>query len=192
MARRRTFLRSASRALALGAIPWPAPLLAAPPPAASAPRYFTAKELAILGEVAREVLPAKDVLSGTVDVAANLDGYLARFPRYDLGLIRKGLRMLNAEVTYILARALGQATALDRTSVSKYLVTLGYYGDGNGEADLPAASRRIWPRMGYPGPRGKDFAGFSPSQGPLPEASLDDRLGGADPLAFLEKRELLA
>ncbi|MFN7972016.1 MAG: hypothetical protein U0166_06645 [Acidobacteriota bacterium] len=149
------------------------------------PAYFSAGEMEILREAAVEVLPAKDILDGTVDVAARLDAYLSKFPRYDFEVIRRGLRFLNAEITYLLARAVGKATALDRTAISKYLVTLGYYGDGNGEPDLPPEARTIWPRLGYAGPLGPSFPGFAPSKDPLPEAALVDPFPGKDPVRFL-------
>lgn len=187
MRRRRFLAGTGSAALAASIAGTGRVAHAAAPPG----RYLTADELAILRDAASRLLPVAAIRDGRVDVAANVDGYLARFPGFEMGPIRKGLYYLNTTITYVLARMLRQATALDRTTVTKYLVTLGYYGEANGEADRPPRERRVWPALGYPGPLGPAFERPVPNAPATAPADLPDRMAGRDPLAFLAENRWL-
>lgn len=146
-------------------------------------KYLTRKEYEIARRITPQILPEPDVLKGETNPALRLDQFLSRFPAYDLKRIRSGLVFLNGGAAYRwLARIFAGAGEPDRVHVSKFLLTLGYYGDGNGEPDLPSAQRKIWKRIGYPGPDWVDFR--LSSKKTVDPSRLPDRLRGRDPLGF--------
>lgn len=146
-------------------------------------KYLTRKEYEIARHITPQILPEPDVLRGETNPALRLDQFLSRFPAYNLERIRSGLVFLNSGTVYRwLARIFAGAGEPDRVHVSKFLLTLGYYGDGNGEPDLPSAQRKIWKRLGYPGPDWWDSR--ISSKNAVDFSRLPDRLQGRDPLDF--------
>src|SRR3989338_4140201 len=58
-------------------------------------KYLTRKEYEIAQRITPEILPEPDVLRGDINPAAQLDGFLSRFPAYNLKKIRTCFVFLN-------------------------------------------------------------------------------------------------
>ena len=148
-------------------------------------KYLTRKEYEIAQRITPEILPEPDVLKGEINPALQLDGFLSRFPAYNLKKIRTGFVFLNGgTLSRWLVRMFAGAGEPDRVNISKFLLALGYYGDANGEADLPPERRKIWKRIGYPGP--SEGAARIPPKKSMELSRLPDRLEGRDPLRFAQ------
>jgi hypothetical protein len=109
--------------------------------------------------MAAEVIPDDPILDGTVDVALNLDRFFATdnaSPDFLVMLQYLRLIRLADPVLGVLERV-APATSDDILSFKKTICALGYYSDANGEADLPAEARVVWPRLGYGGPKPEDW-----------------------------------
>lgn len=176
---RRTFFKQVFFS-ALPVILGPARLWARPRPAASgipALVYLTADEYRTINRWTREIIPSDLVLSGQVDVAQNIDTFIFNHPSPDWVAMLRYLRLVRlAEKVEPVLKPLMPGIEDDLLSLKRVICFLGYYSDANGEADLPPEQRKIWPSIGYSGPKPDDY--FPPDREPqLDPATLPDRIG---------------
>lgn len=168
---RRTFIRWTS--LSLGALVGPWSIAGRKGYAATKDspelEFLTPSEYRYLNKLAREVIPDEPVLSGEVDVAKNIDQFFAQTNTApDFLIMLRFLRLIRlADPVFPLLQRISPLVAEDVISFQRTICFLGYYSDANGEADLPAEKRVVWPRLGYDGPKGEDW--FPPDQ----EVQLD-------------------
>lgn len=176
---RRVFLKNS--ALIAGAVVGPWSLAGRKGHAATADNpvleFLTPSEYRFINSMAREIIPDEPVLSGQVDVAANLDRFFAR-ENYsqDFLIMFRFLRLIRlADPVVPLLERFVPLTAEDIVSFKRTICFLGYYSDANGEADLPPEKRVVWARIGYGGPKPDDW--FPPdSEVQLDRSILVDRV----------------
>jgi hypothetical protein len=141
--------------------------------------FLTPGEYRQINAMAREVIPDEPVLTGQVDVALNIDRFYAHENgNPDFIILLRFLRLIRlAEGMLPVIRKVAPLTAEDIESFKKTICFLGYYSDANGEADLPADKRVVWPRIGYEGPKPEDWFPDG-SENQLDPAQLPDRIAG--------------
>ena len=159
----------------------PRKLLARPQPAAGeVPElsFLTPAEYQTINRWTREIIPSELVLSGRVDVAKNVDGFIYENPSPDWLEMLRYLRLVRfAEKITPLLRPFMPGLEQDLLSLKRVICFMGYYGDANGEADLPPDQRLIWPSIGYGGPQPDNY--FPPDREvQLDPANLLDRVSG--------------
>lgn len=121
-------------------------------------KYLTDAEYRYIRRISREVIPSEPVLSGRVDVAMNIDRFLATTRAEDVAGMLHYLRLIRlAEKIKPLIRPFMPGIDRDIMSLKKVVCFVGYYSDANGEADLPPDQRVIWPSIGYPGPKPENY-----------------------------------
>jgi hypothetical protein len=140
-------------------------------------QYLTPAEYDYITKMSREVLPVEPVLSGRVDVAGNIDRFLATTRAEDMADMLHYLRLIRlAEPVVPVARAFMPGIDRDVMSLKKVVCFVGYYSDANGEAELPPAERVIWPTIGYGGPKPDDW--WPAEEEPqIDVTQLEDRVG---------------
>ena len=176
---RRSFLKQAFFAT-VPAVLGPSKLIAKPQPAAGGvPElvYLTADEYRTITRWTRQIIPSEIVLSGQVDVAKNLDRFIYDNPSPDWVAMLRYLHLVRfAERIQPMLKIFMPGIEDDLLSLKRVICFLGYYGDANGEADLPPEKRKIWPLIGYSGPKADNW--FPPdSEIQLDPATLHDRIG---------------
>jgi len=176
---RRTFLKQAFFTAA-PAVLGPRKLLARPRPAEGempALVYLTPDEYRTINRWTREIIPTELVLSGEVDVAKNIDTFIYENPSPDWVTMLRYLRLVRfAEKLEPMLKPFMPGIEDDLLSLKRVICFLGYYSDANGEADLAPEQRKIWPSIGYSGPKPDDF--FPPDREiQLDPSTLPDRLG---------------
>ena len=171
---RRAFIRGAIAVTAAAAGPWSlaprkghAATLFTP-----ALQFLTPGEYRSINRMALEIVPAAPVLAGTVDVAKNIDQFFAeKNASPDFLILLRFLRLARlAEPVLPFIERVAPLVAEDIVSLKRTICFLGYYSDANGEAEVPAEERIVWPAIGYGGPKP---AGWVP---PAVEVQLDPAL----------------
>jgi hypothetical protein len=181
---RREFVKGAVYGLAALAGPWSVSKRKARAAFADTPalRFLTPAEYRYINRMAREIVPDEPVLTGRVDVGANIDWLYAednRAPGFLVMMRLLRLIRLAGPVLPLLKRA-APPTYDDIISFKRTIVFLGYYSDANQEADLPPEERVVWPRIGYGGPKPDDW--WPPeSEDQLDRSLLKDRIGEQGP-----------
>ena len=176
---RRSFLKQAFFA-AVPAVLGPSRLIARPRPAAGGLPvlvYLSADEYRTITRWTRQIIPSELVLSGQVDAAKNLDKFLFENPSPDWVAMLRYLRLVRfAERIQPMLNIIMPGIEDDLLSLKRMICFLGYYGDANGEADLLPEKRKIWPSIGYSGPKADNWS--PPDQEiQLDPATLHDRIG---------------
>lgn len=146
---------------------------------ASGLRFLTSSEYDYINRMARVIIPDEPVLSGTVDVAANIDRFYAEENRSrDFIIFLRFLRLIRlADPMLGIIGRVAPGAAEDILSFKRTICFLGYYSDANGEADRPADQRVVWPRLGYGGPKPDDW--IPPDSEPqLDQSKMPDLIGG--------------
>lgn len=158
---RRKFIKGGAVVLATVVGPWSLAGRKATAATASTPalEFLGKTEYEFINAMAAEIVPDEPVLSGQIDVAANLDRFFAAdnaSPDFLIMLRYLKLIRLADPVLPLLGRVV-PAIGEDIISFKRTICFLGYYSDANGEADVPAEERVVWPRLGYGGPKGEDW-----------------------------------
>ena len=121
-------------------------------------KFLSPSEYKLIREMSFEILPDEPILSGLVDVALNIDRFLAANPSPDFLVMLRYLRLIRlADPVIPIIKKVSPLVEEDLTSFKRMLCFLGYYSDANGEADLPPEQRVVWPRIGYGGPKPEDW-----------------------------------
>ena len=139
--------------------------------------YLTPSEYRYINRIAREMIPSDLVLSGDVDIALNIDRFLATTRADDITDMLHYLRLARmADPLKPVLRWFMPGIDQDLLSLKRVVCTLGYYSDANGEADLPPDERLIWPSIGFPGPQPEDY--WPDDREPeIDPSKLEDRIG---------------
>ena len=117
--------------------------------------FLSSAEYQYINRMTKNIVPDGPVLDGAVDVAKNLDWFFAsQNASPDFLIMLRYLRLLRLvePLLPIIARIAPLAYE-DIISLKRTICFLGYYSDANGEADIAAEQRIVWPRIGYAGPK---------------------------------------
>jgi hypothetical protein len=140
--------------------------------------FLSPSEYHYINRMAKNIVPDGPVLDGTVDVAKNLDWFFAaQNASPDFLIMLRYLRLLRlVEPLLPIIERIAPLAYEDIISLKRTICFLGYYSDANGEADIAAEQRIVWPRIGYAGPKA---TGWMPpeSEVQLDPALLSDRIG---------------
>jgi hypothetical protein len=140
--------------------------------------FLSPAEYRYISRMAQKIVPDGPVLDGAVDVAKNLDWFFAaQNAAPDFLIMLRYLRLLRLiEPLLPVLELIAPPAYEDIISLKRTICFLGYYSDANGEADIAAEKRTVWPRIGYAGP--KDPGWLPPeSEVQLDPALLGDRIG---------------
>jgi hypothetical protein len=120
--------------------------------------YLTAREYRVISRMSREIIPSEHVISGRVNIALNIDRFMARNPSEDWVIMLRYLRLISlADPLIPIIRPFMPGIEDDLLSLKRVICFMGYYGDANGETDMPPEDRIIWPEIGFSGPKPDDW-----------------------------------